>query len=89
MKKWVLTMVCGLLAVSVYAQPKGVELDTLEVQHIDFQGQTRQGTIICNRKITNDLREIFGAHTTHLRLRQRRRALHAGQQHLVLLLSAH
>ena len=61
MKKWVLTIVFGLLAVSVYAQPKGVELDTLKVQHIDFQGQTRQGTIICNRKITNDLCEIFEA----------------------------
>ena len=61
MKKYVLTMVCALLTLSVHAQPKGVVLDTLNVQHIDFQGQTRQGTIICNRKITNDLRAIFEA----------------------------
>ena len=61
MKKWVLTIVFGLLAVSVHAQPKGVVLDTLKVLHIDFQGQTQQGIIICNRKITNDLREIFEA----------------------------
>ena len=61
MKKYVLTMVCVLLTLSVHAQPKGVVLDTLNVQHIDFQGQTRQGTIICNRKITNDLRAIFEA----------------------------
>ena len=61
MKKYVLTMVFALLTLSVHAQPKGVVLDTLNVQHIDFQGQTRQGTIICNRKITNDLRAIFEA----------------------------
>ena len=61
MKKYVLTMVFALLTLSVHAQPKDVVLDTLNVQHIDFQGQTRQGTIICNRKITNDLRAIFEA----------------------------
>ena len=59
MKKWVLTIGFWLLAVSAYAQPKGVELDTLKVQHIDFQGQPQQGIIICNKKISNDLREIF------------------------------
>ena len=48
-----------LLTVSAYAQPKGVVLDTLKVQHIDFQGQPRQGIIICNKTISNDLREIF------------------------------
>ena len=59
MTKWVLTIGCWLLAVGAYAQPKGVELDTLKVQHIDFQGQPQQGIIICNKKISNDLREIF------------------------------
>ena len=59
MKKWVLTIVFGLLAVSVHAQPKGVVLDTLKVLHIDFQGQTQLGIIICNKIIANDLQEIF------------------------------
>ena len=36
-----------------------VELDTLTVQHIDANGKTQQGTIICNKAITQDLREIF------------------------------
>ena len=59
MTKWVLAIGFWLLAVSAYAQPKGVVLDTLKVQHIDFQGQPQQGIIICNKKISNDLREIF------------------------------
>ena len=59
MTKWVLAIGFWLLAVSAYAQPKGVALDTLKVQHIDFQGQTQQGIIICNKTISNDLREIF------------------------------
>ena len=59
MTKWVLTIGFWLLTVSACAQPKGVELDTLKVQHIDFQGQPQQGIIICNKKISNDLREIF------------------------------
>ena len=41
------------------AQPAGVELDTLHVQHVDFQGATQQGIIICNKQISNDLRDIF------------------------------
>ena len=36
-----------------------VVLDTLQVQHIDFEGKTRQGVIICNHQITADLRDIF------------------------------
>ena len=59
MKKWLLVIGCWLLAVSAYAQPKGVVLDTLKVQHIDFQGQPQQGIIICNKAISKDLREIF------------------------------
>lgn len=50
-----------LLAAAVAAQPEGVVLDTLQVQHVDFQGKTQQGIIICNRAIAQDLREIFGA----------------------------
>ncbi len=38
-----------------------VQLDTLTVQHIDFQGNTRQGVIVCNKAISQDLREIFAA----------------------------
>ena len=48
-----------LLAAAVAAQPEGVVLDTLQVQHVDFQGKTQQGTIVCNRAIAQDLREIF------------------------------
>lgn len=44
-----------LAVVAVHA----VELDTLTVQHIDANGKTQQGTIICNKAITQDLREIF------------------------------
>ncbi len=36
-----------------------VALDTLQVKHIDFEGRTQQGVIICNRQITADLRDIF------------------------------
>lgn len=43
------------------AQPAGVCLDTLQVLHIDFQGSPRQGIIVCNKAISADLREIFGA----------------------------
>ncbi len=48
-----------LLAFGASAQPEGVVLDTLQVQHVDFQGKTQQGIIICNRAIAQDLREIF------------------------------
>ena len=41
------------------AQPAGVQLDTLQVQHIDFQGRSQQGVIICNKAIAKDLQEIF------------------------------
>lgn len=36
-----------------------LQLDTLHVQHIDFNGQTQRGTLVCNRAITEDLRAIF------------------------------
>jgi hypothetical protein len=41
------------------AQPAGVVLDTLQVKHIDFNGKTQQGMLICNKTISKDLREIF------------------------------
>lgn len=41
------------------AQPAGVVLDTLTITHIDFEGQTQQGVMICNKAISKDLREIF------------------------------
>ena len=45
----------ALTAVVMHA----IELDTLTVQHIDANGKTQQGIIICNKMITKDLREIF------------------------------
>lgn len=41
------------------AQPAGVRLDTLRVQHVDFEGRPQQGIIICNHTIAADLRDIF------------------------------
>lgn len=38
-----------------------VQLDTLQVQHVDFEGRTQQGTIICNKDIAKDLKDIFAA----------------------------
>ena len=55
----VLGVGCLLMALGASAQPEGVVLDTLQVQHVDFQGKTQQGIIICNRAITKDLREVF------------------------------
>ena len=48
-----------LMALGVSAQPAGVVLDTLQVRHVDFQGQTQQGIVVCNRGIADDLRAIF------------------------------
>ncbi len=36
-----------------------VQLDTLSVQHVDFQGKTQQGMLVCNKTISKDLQEIF------------------------------
>ena len=47
-------------AASASAQkPVGIVLDTLTIKHIDEQGVTHEGVIICNRTISRDLREIF------------------------------
>ena len=47
------------LFTSMYAQPAGIVLDTLQVKHIDFGGKTQQGMLICNKTISKDLCEIF------------------------------
>lgn len=36
-----------------------VELDTLTVQYIDVEGMTHEGVIVCNKVISEDLRDIF------------------------------
>ncbi len=54
-----LTFLLSLTTLAVQAQPEGVVLDTLRVQHVDFQGKTQQGLIVCNKTISRDLREIF------------------------------
>ena len=48
-----------LLALPAAAQPPGVHLDTLTVQHTGFDGQTHEGVIICHHAISDDLRQIF------------------------------
>ena len=48
-----------LAGLTVQAQPAGVVLDTLKVKYKDFQGQTQQGVLICNKTIAKDLCEIF------------------------------
>ena len=47
------------MTVEATAQPAGVRLDTLTVKHIDFQGRTQEGVVICNHIIADDLRAIF------------------------------
>lgn len=39
--------------------PQPSNLDTLRVLHVNAEGETCQGIIICNKAITEDLREIF------------------------------
>ena len=55
MKRLTILFISMLAVIATHA----VELDTLQVQHIDGNGRTQQGVIVCNKKITNDLREIF------------------------------
>ena len=52
-----LTILCMLAMAAISLQ--AVELDTLQVQHVDGNGHTQQGVIICNKMIAKDLREIF------------------------------
>ena len=55
----VLSLLLAVMTVEAQAQPAGVRLDTLQVQHIDFSGHTQTGVIICNHTISRDLIEIF------------------------------
>ena len=49
----------GLWLVAVCAYGQQVQLDTLRVQYVDFQGKKQCGELICNKVIASDLREIF------------------------------
>lgn len=49
----------GLWQVALGCYGQTVHLDTLQVQYVDFQGKTQQGTLICNKSISTDLRDIF------------------------------
>ncbi len=49
----------GLWLVAVCAYGQQVQLDTLRVQYVDFQGKKQYGELICNKVIASDLREIF------------------------------
>ena len=60
--RWLLAFGYWLLAATTtLAQPQGVILDTLQVKHVDFEGKTQQGMLICNKTISKDLKEIFAA----------------------------
>ena len=60
MKKTLLLLTSYFLPLtSSMAQSAIVVLDTLQVKHIDFDGKTQQGVLICNNAISKDLREIF------------------------------
>ena len=59
MRRFLLIISVWLVAHVAAAQPDGVVLDTLRVQHVDFQGRTQEGIIVCNKAISADLREIF------------------------------
>ena len=59
MKQLFIVLVGCLQALFASAQPEGVTLDTLHIRHIDFQGKTQTGILICNKKISNDLQDIF------------------------------
>ena len=57
MGKSLLLFVVGLLvSAGIRAQ---VVLDTLSVLHVDFEGATHEGVIVCNKAISADLRDIF------------------------------
>ena len=49
----------GLWLVAVCAYGQQVQLDTLRVQYVDFQGKNQYGLLVCNKLIASDLREIF------------------------------
>ena len=47
--------IVGLWLMAVCAYGQQVQLDTLKVQYVDFQGKTQCGELICNKLITSDL----------------------------------
>ena len=49
----------SFLHLTAQAQPAGVVLDTLHIKHIDGEGKTQAGVLVCNKKISKDLQEIF------------------------------
>lgn len=59
--RWIIVCLCCLFpgVMPLMAQPAGVLLDTLHVKHIDGQGVTHDGIIVCNKAISADLRDIF------------------------------
>ena len=59
MKMKKLLGIVGLWLVTVCVYGQQVQLDTLRVQYVDFQGKKQCGELICNKVIANDLREIF------------------------------
>ena len=59
MKTRKLLGIVGLWLVTVCAYGQQVQLDTLRVQYVDFQGKKQCGELICNKVIASDLREIF------------------------------
>ncbi len=59
MRRLLLMLTTGLATLGGQAQPEGVVLDTLTVLHVDFQGRTQQGVLVCNKEIAQDLRDIF------------------------------
>lgn len=56
---WLWTAATGAWTASKAQQPQGVSLDTIVVKHIDYEGKSHEGTIVCNKAIANDLRQIF------------------------------
>ena len=50
---------CLFAYAPLQAQPDGIVLDTLTIQHIDAEGVTHEGVLICNQAISRDLKEIF------------------------------
>jgi hypothetical protein len=60
MRRLLLVLTSYLLPLtSLQAQPAGVVLDTLHIQHIDGEGKTQVGVLVCNKTISKDLQEIF------------------------------
>lgn len=59
MRRIFTTLFATMVALLSMAQPAGVKLDTLQVRYVDGNGTDRQGTVICNKQIASDLREIF------------------------------